>query len=133
MVSIAIVKYLCILLMTRLVQEHSDMSRLARIFGAIRHPRRARPSPRDCGTDRPVSSAELVAASAFLDFGGMPSGDWLHAWEASLERDCRLKSEELALVMVMPQRTAGNKNIGEGFDREKPSSIRVGQSMRHAI
>jgi hypothetical protein len=63
----------------------------------------------------------------------MPSGDWLHAWEASLERDCRLKSEELALVMVMPQRTAGNKNIGEGFDREKPSSIRVGQSMRHAI
>jgi hypothetical protein len=95
------------------------MSRLARIFSAVRHLRRARPSPRDCGTDRPVSSAELVAASAFLDFGGMPSGDWLHAWEASLERDCRLKSEELSLVMVTPRRTVGNKNIDEGLAREK--------------
>jgi hypothetical protein len=95
------------------------MSRLAYVLGAIGNMVRARPTPRECEIDRPASFAEIVAASAFLDFGGMPSGDWLHAWEASVDADRRPKGEDLPAANVLPpgarkqmhrQRRAPGKN-----------------------
>jgi hypothetical protein len=95
------------------------MSRLVRVFSAIRHLARTRSSPRECQIDRPASFAEIVAASAFLDFGGMPSGDWLHAWEASVEPDRRLTNEERLPETVAPRGTPGNKYIDQSSEREK--------------
>jgi hypothetical protein len=95
------------------------MSRLAYVLGAIGHMVRARPTPRECEIDRPASFAEIVAASAFLDFGGTPSGDWLHAWEASVDADRRPKNEDLPAANVLPQRALGNKCIGKGSHQEK--------------
>jgi hypothetical protein len=109
------------------------MIRLARVLGAMRHMVRICRPPRECATDRPASFAEVVAASAFLDFGGMPTGDWLHAWEASSARDCRLNNEEPRSDMPMSRRTTGNKGIGVALDVEKASLIQVGHSMRHSI
>jgi hypothetical protein len=95
------------------------MSRLARALDAIRYLAGVRASPHECGTDRPASFAEIIAASAFLDFGGMPSGDWLHAWEASMEHDRRLKDEESPPTQAMPQTALGNKRIGKSLDQGK--------------
>jgi hypothetical protein len=95
------------------------MDRLARVFGAIRRLMRNSFSPRECEADRPASFAELAAASAFLDFGGMPSGDWLHAWEASVESDRRLGNKEIPPATVVPHGAPGNRHIGESFEREK--------------
>jgi hypothetical protein len=95
------------------------MSRLAYVLGAIGNMVRARPTPRECEIDRPASFAEIVAASAFLDFGGMPSGDWLHAWEASVDADRRPKGEDLPAANVLPPRALGNKCIGKGGHQEK--------------
>jgi hypothetical protein len=95
------------------------MNRLAYVLGAIGRMVRTRPTPRECEIDRPASFAEIVAASAFLDFGGMPSGDWLHAWEASVDADRRPKDEDLPAANVLPQRALGNKCVGKGPHQEK--------------
>jgi hypothetical protein len=101
------------------------MSRLARVLRIIWHPAHTRWSPRACETDRPASFAEIVAASAFLDFGGMPSGDWLHAWEASVEPDRRLKDEDIPAANVPPSPSLGNKCIGRGRLEEKTAFNRL--------
>jgi hypothetical protein len=93
------------------------MSRLASLCSAMQHLVHTRSSPRARDADRPASFAEIVAASAFLDFGGMPSGDWLHAWEASIERDRRPEDEKLAPAADAPQ-LLENKRIGESFEKE---------------
>jgi hypothetical protein len=95
------------------------MSRLAYVLGAIGHMVRARPKPRECEIDRPASFAEIVAASALLDFGGMPSGDWPHAWEAAVDADRRPKDEDLPAANVLPKRALGNKCIGKGPRQER--------------
>ncbi len=51
------------------------MGQIAQILGVMRHPTQAGA----CEPERPVSFAEITAASAFLDFGGVPDGPWLHA------------------------------------------------------
>jgi hypothetical protein len=94
------------------------MSRLASLFSARWHLARTRSGSSGCEADRPASFAEIVAASAFLDFGGMPSGDWLHAWEASVNRDRGLNDEELAPRPAASQRASGNKRIGDGVGAE---------------
>jgi hypothetical protein len=118
MVPIAIVKYFGILMDDRKT-ERFDMSQLAPAFSAIRRLIHGRSSPRECEPDRPVSFAELAAASAFLDFGGMPSGDWLHAWEASIESDRRLTDDERPPATAVPTGRPGNKRIDESLDGEK--------------
>jgi hypothetical protein len=93
------------------------MSRLASLCSAIQHLAQTHSPPRERDADRPASFAEIVAASAFLDFGGMPSGDWLHAWEASIERDRRPEDEKLAAAADARQQPE-NKRIGESFEKE---------------
>jgi hypothetical protein len=39
--------------------------------------------------EQPVSFAEIVAASSFLDFGGLPAGRWIHALPNSRPKICR--------------------------------------------
>ena len=51
------------------------MRQIAQVLGAVRHPAPA--GARE--PERPVSFAEITAASAFLDFGGVPDGPWPHA------------------------------------------------------
>jgi hypothetical protein len=96
------------------------MSRLARFLRTTWSAARDRSSPRECRADRPASFAEIVAASAFLDFGGLPSGDWLHAWEASAEHDRRLPA-----ASVLPASKLGNKYIGQDPIEEKTIFDRV--------
>jgi hypothetical protein len=55
------------------------MGQIARILGAVRHPTQAGACDRLREPERPVSFAEITAASAFLDFGGVPDGPWPHA------------------------------------------------------
>jgi hypothetical protein len=117
MISIAIVKYFYILYEMK-ITERSDMSRLASLCSAIRHLVRTRPSPGAYEADRPASLAEIVAASAFLDFGGMPSGDWLHAWEATVERDRRPEGDELPSTALRPGRAIGNKCSGKSVGKK---------------
>jgi hypothetical protein len=95
------------------------MTQLARVFSTQRQRTRARSSPRECEPVRPASFAEIVAASAFLDFGGIPSGDCRPAWEASIESDRRLRNEELLSAKVGPRDAPVNKYIDESLDREK--------------
>jgi hypothetical protein len=95
------------------------MTRLAHVLSTLLRIVRTRRWPREYETDRPASFAEVVAASAFLDFGGMPSGDWLHAWEASSERDCHVKNEEPRSDMPLPRQTIENKSIGGALNTEK--------------
>jgi hypothetical protein len=107
------------------------MSRLTYVFGAIGHMMRTRPTPREGEIDRPASFAEIVAASAFLDFGGMPSGDWLHAWEASVNADRRSKNEDLPAANVLPPRALGNKSIGKGAHQKK--TVFHPRRSKHAV
>jgi hypothetical protein len=95
------------------------MSRLARFFGAARCVVLSRLSPRDGKTDRPASSAEIVAASAFVDFGGIPSGDWLHAWDATTATNRRPVDDERLAAPAIPFE---NKRDGEDRDRQKTIS-----------
>jgi hypothetical protein len=94
------------------------MGRLASLFSAVWHSADPRSASSRCESDRPASFAEIVAASAFLDFGGMPSGDWLHAWEASVNRDHRRDGEERAPRPAASQRASGYKYIGDGVNEE---------------
>jgi hypothetical protein len=52
------------------------MGQIARIFGAMRHPAPTGACGGDREPERPVSFAEITAASAFLDFGRVPDGGW---------------------------------------------------------
>jgi hypothetical protein len=58
-----------------------EMGQITRILNAVRRPMPA--GLRDDGhePDRPVSFVEIAAASALLDFGGIPDGRWAHAWQ----------------------------------------------------
>jgi hypothetical protein len=51
-----------------------EMGQIARILGAARHPVQAGACGGERDPERPVSFAEIAAASAFLDFGGVPDG-----------------------------------------------------------
>ena len=80
------------------------MGTIKQFFGTLLHPapRAANPrrvnierSTRACDLQRereqPVLFAEIVAASAFLDFGGVPDGRWFHAlyaWRLSEACEC---------------------------------------------
>jgi hypothetical protein len=80
MVSIAIVKLFCILIQVATIGVF-DMRQITRILKAVR-----RPMPTGLRDDwyepeRPVSFVEIAAASALLDFGGIPDGRWSHAWQ----------------------------------------------------
>jgi hypothetical protein len=55
------------------------MGQIAQILGAMRHPAPAGACGGVREPERPVSFAEITAASAFLDFGGVPDGPWPHA------------------------------------------------------
>jgi hypothetical protein len=46
------------------------MGQIAQILGAVRHPAPAGACDGERQPERPVSFAEITAASAFLDFGG---------------------------------------------------------------
>jgi hypothetical protein len=52
-----------------------QVGQIVQILGAARHPAQAGA----CEPERPMSFAEIAAASAFLDFGGVPDGPWPHA------------------------------------------------------
>jgi hypothetical protein len=55
------------------------MGQIAQILRAVRHPPQAGACDGAREPERPVSFAEITAASAFLDFGGVPDGPWPHA------------------------------------------------------
>jgi hypothetical protein len=77
------------------------MRRIAQILGAVRYQMRAcREYERE--PERPISFAEITAASAFLDFGGIPDGCWSHGprlreWEDFLAARARLAVPPRAL------------------------------------
>jgi hypothetical protein len=100
------------------------MSLFARFFGAARYVALTRLSPRDRKADRPASFAEIVAASAFVDFGGISSGDWLHAWETSTATNRRPADDGRPAASAIPQWTIEDERDSDYRDDEKTISRR---------
>jgi len=120
---IAIVKYFYILITLTIVGA-SEMG-IVQLFGVPTHLVPASLEERAIATtahpvacevehepEQPVSFAEIVAASAFLDFGGLPAGLWSHMWRSSEVRGFQAMNSE-----PRPQRSwaqgSSEDNIGE--------------------
>jgi hypothetical protein len=52
--------------------------------------------------DRPIGMPEMIMASAFLDFGGMPDERFLHEWRIPRERANRHPQDRNAGTRTAP-------------------------------
>jgi hypothetical protein len=113
------------------------MGRIAQILGAVRHPMPTGLGDDEREPEQPVSFAEITAASAFLDFGGIPHGRWSHDTRVSRSGDFLPAHERPVLPPRVLTAPFENNSIGESVDERKNDlcSARSGaycmQTSRH--
>jgi hypothetical protein len=104
------------------------MGQIAQILGAVRHPAPA--GARE--PERPVSFAEITAASAFLDFGGVPDGHWSHAGGSPEAAVFDRRARDRLLHRAFHRIRSGTTTPRKGAAGEEQPTARAVQSMLHA-
>jgi hypothetical protein len=108
------------------------MGQIARILGAVRPPAPAGACDGLREPERPVSFAEITAASAFLDFGGVPDGHWPHAGGSPEAAIFDRRARDRLLHRAFCRIRSGTTTPRKGAAGEEQPTARAVQSMLHA-